>query len=166
MLQNFKITENITESFHHLEINGHLAVAASLEEFKNDRSFINSVYCFDDFHKIHESFLNILMRLDFPLVNELNLFIQQAADGGLLFKWLKSKVYIEKSSEFQYIQIDIQTESIVLIIWAGMATFSFLMWIIEKIVYKKVRAPNSSRFWRYIEMAIDPYRHFLNGDFS
>lgn len=45
-----------------------------------------------------------------------------------------------------------------------MVLLTLLIWIIERIVHKNVRAHNSTGFWRYIEMAIDPYRYFLNFD--
>lgn len=107
------------------------------------------------------------MQKDFALINELNEFILRATDSGLINKWLRGKKFEtlkEKPQQFQNISIGISSIIVLLFICTGMLVFALSFFIIEIIVDKKVREEISARFWRYIEMSIDPYRYFLLND--
>lgn len=106
---------------------------------------------------------------NFPLINELNQFIEQAKDSGLITKWLKGnrfEPFLEKPPEFQFIEINWVAIITLFSICLSILSLASVVLIIEIIVDKKVRAKNSARYWRYIEMSIDPYRHFLNNDLA
>lgn len=147
--------------------NDKLAVAASYTKFRNDRSLFTSYYCFDRFNSFYGYSLKFLMRKNMDLINALNRFIEQAIESGLINKWLKGnqfEPFNEKPPEFQYIEADISNYVIVILMCSCILLFASLILYIEKFVDKKVRANNSARFWRYIEMGIDADRHFLLND--
>lgn len=158
----------MSEHLHQLEWNNKIAVAVSLAEVQNDRRLSNLVYCFND--PIYEYSLKMFMRNDFPYINELNQFIQQAMDSGLILKWLKGYQFgssIKRSEKTLYEYMHNHEALMLLIVFCCLLlSLAFFMWIIEKIVHKKVCTQNSALIWKYIEMMIDPYRHYWNHDLS
>lgn len=157
----FEVTDHPDKCINELLWNDKLAIAISRELSICSR---NNAYCFDHPNIIYEYSLSMLTRKDFPLINELNQFIQGAVEGGLITRWLKRYRSREKEIPPEYTDINWENFSIYVVFYLGLTFFAFVMLIIEKIVYRKVREPNSKPFWRYIEMAIDPYRYFFRED--
>lgn len=165
ILKNFEISNDLNEELHQLQWNDKLAVISSFAEVQNDPIISSLVYCFKN--SIHEYSFKIFMRDNFPLINELNRFIHHAFDCGLIPKWTKTFQYFtEKSNKSQYYPVSMTLLMVLSIICCGILLFASFVWILETIVHKKNCTQNSSPFWHFIEMMIDPYRHFLNYDLS
>lgn len=146
-----------------------LAVATSFEQIRNDRQLSKSVYCFDEANNIQIYPLMFHMRRDFPLQSELNKFIKYMTENGLTNKWDKKNIFgsiLEKTPKYQYIEITLQIHLVTECILISLLLSTLLVLLIELFVYKKARAQNANRFWRYIEMMIDPYRYFLLNDLT
>lgn len=111
-----------------------LAVAASYARVRSDRSIFTSYYCFDRLNSIHRHSLKFLMHKNFDMLNELNQFIEQAFESGLVVKWLKGnrfEPFVEKPPEFQYIEANFTACLVVLIICFCILLFASLILLIE-----------------------------------
>lgn len=109
------------------------------------------------------------MSKEFALQTELHQFITNLIEGGFIVKWEKRNLFgsfVEKPPAFQYITVTIELISVLLIICINLIAGSILMLIAEFIIYKRVRTHGAARIWRFIEMMIDPYRHFLLNDLT
>lgn len=160
--------------FEQLEWNDKLAVAVSYEL---SLSFLRiggnrcdpktKIYCFDAANSIYDYGLKILMRKDFPLINELNQFILYASESGLINKWLMgNRSLTEKKPLFEYVSFKAESLIVALMIFIGMILLALIVIIVETIVHKKIQGQNFIPFWHYVEIMIDPYRHFLLEDLS
>lgn len=173
-LHRFELVQRPEEYFKQLDWDDKLAVAVSHQlsfspiHIGNDRFDPKKmIYCFDSENSIHEYAMKILMSKTFPFINELNRFILSASESGLITKWLmkyRSLTVKESSSEFAIFK----AESLIVQVFIslGMLLFAFVVVILEGIVHEKARAENEIRFWYYLEIIIDPYRHFLLQDLS
>lgn len=109
------------------------------------------------------------MRKDFALQSELNRFIERASQHGLLMRWIKKSSfssYLEKPPKFIYFEIAMDTHKFAQLFFFLFVLISTSSFIVERIVYKKVRANGASRWWRYMEVLIDPNRYFLLNDLA
>ena len=170
-MDKFEVTDHPHQFFNELRWNDKLAIAISrelsLSRNQTQTSHFDSVdsaHCFDHPNIIYSHSLSILTRKNFPLINELNQFIERATETGLFDKWVKRyRSFRGEQLQIQY-TIGLTNFIIVMTIYSGMVSLAFIIIVIERFVYGKVRSLNSNPFWRYIEMAIDPYRHFLLED--
>lgn len=162
------MTNDTNAYMRQLKWENKLAVATTIERVQS--SFESIAYCFGHLESFYEYPVSILMRKDFPLANELNKFIQQANSNGFLSKWLEGNQFVmpidietdEKESE----QVNVDTIFYLVIFHFTFSIGLVLLLAVERFIYKKVRSGNSSRFWRALEIGIDPYRHFLLRDLS
>lgn len=158
------MTNDTNEYMEQLEWNDKLAVATF---YRMQSRFGPIAYCFDNFENIYEYPLSILMRRDFPLVNELNKFIQYASSSGLLTMWIKQHKFDSPVEiEHEMPKINLETGFFLVLIYLAVVCGLLCLTAAERIIYSKVRNENSARIWRYIEMAIDPHRYFLLRDLS
>lgn len=164
------VSDHPDQFFYKLQWNDKLAIA-TFREMSHSRNQIGNVdsqktiCCFEYPQIIYEYPLKMLIRTDFPFQNELNKFIEKATEGGLIVKWLKNyRSFGKEKSQYQYTTFKIESFPIALGIYIFMITLALITVIMEKLVHGKVRTPNSKPIWRYIEMAIDPYRYFLLKD--
>lgn len=158
--------EDIQSAVHELSWNGTLALATSSAIVQSDRLNARSIYCFEKSENIYDFSLKILMHKKFRLVHDLNKFLKQATETGLINKWSKRTNFAGKSSQFQNYEAANKINTVLVIIWTLMNLSAFAVFIIEIFVDKKVRAKNSAPIWRYIQMSIDPYRYFLLNDWA
>lgn len=169
-LKRFEITSEINYYLHQLEWNSELAVATSLERVRNlqlDKEL--KLYCFNNANNIYEYSLKILMKKGFPLVDELNRFIQYASDGGLIVKWLKRNRFsavAQKPSKYKFSESSSNSMLFNGMIFCGVSALSVLVCAIEILVHRNVQAKKHSKFWLHCQMCIDPYRYFLLKDLS
>lgn len=163
------MARDLTEYLNQLNWNNKLAVATSLERVQNDRLILKWVHCFDESTNIQKYPTRIFMRNDFPFQIDLNKFIERVIENGLVVKWAKRNIFgcfKEQASQQQYIEYTFESQVVLCQITIGLLLFASLVLIFERIVHKKAQANNTSRFWRYIEMSIDPNRYFLLNDLS
>lgn len=162
------------EYLSQLKWNDKLAVAVSFELSRSYAPMGNvefnvqrDIYCFDHRNNIYGYPLKILIQMDFPFLNELNRFTQRVIESGLIEKWL-SQYRLHGKEKFQMSYTIVQTEYfyVLFFIFTLMSIVAILTFIFERIVHQKVRTPNSSSHWRFIEMCIDPYRHFFLDTFE
>lgn len=168
-LNEFKILESKNDFLNELQWNDKLAVAISYERVQTDRLLSASLYCLDDFNSIYGYSLKFLMRKNFLLMNELNQFIQQSSDAGLITKWLKGnqlEYSVQKPPKFQFVQSHMDAVLILFTFCLCLFSIAALILLIEFIVDKKVRTEKSARFWRYIEMSIDSRRYLWLNDLA
>lgn len=161
MLTNFKICDNLDQCLSRLSGNPKLAVAISREHTQNNRLISASqFYCFES-EKIYEYDLNFLVSKNIHFLKDLNKFIQRAIDSGLIKKWHSDN---QIRIPYKYINTIHGQLDGVFLICSIMIVVVIFIFIFEKIVYTKVRSPNASRYWKFIEMLIDPDRHFWLGN--
>lgn len=167
-MARFTVSENLTEYLHQLNWNNKLAVATSFDRIRNDRVFSKSVYCFDESNNIQTYPLKMFMQKDFPFQRELNKFIKNIEENGLSVKWRKGHIFgsfAEKPPKFSSYFVSFEVISVLVFICIILLFSAVLILFFEFLIYKKVRTPGTARLWRFIEMAIDPYRYFLLNDF-
>lgn len=116
--------------------------------------------------KITEYALKILVQTDFPLLSELNRFIDETSTNGLIVKWLSEAwirpVYEYKDEDLSQITMGNCSEFFILLICIWLVP-SFVF-IVEKIVFKAAHQPNASKFSILFEKLIDGDRHILLND--
>lgn len=139
-----------------------LAVAISREHAHYNRLVSGSeFYCFEK-DIIHEYAVAFQICQNFSYSAELNKFIGMASSGGLIKKW-RSGSYIHggyKHTE-KYGQNLLGEFFGFFLIWVSILVITFFILFLERITYRKVRTPNTSRLWVIIELMIDSERHFL-----
>lgn len=173
LFSEFELVKQPIDYIRQLEWNDRMAVAAShklssLSSKSGNDHFDPSmmIYCFKYPEHIHSYWVKMLAKQKFPLLNELNRLIQNAIENGLVEKWLKSFKSL-KGKTHQYNEV-FGGEAFVVgyAIYSSMLLAAMLILIAERKLYPKVREANAARFWRYIEMYIDPNRHFLMHDLA
>lgn len=167
-LQRFTVTEDMNKHLQQLNWDDKLAVAVSIkraEYVKLNASM--SFHCFNHPNKIYEYSTKFLLQRNFTFANELNRFIEQASDGGLINKWQRSYRFLDKE-EIQRNFDSVKAESLILelIVHCTLSALACMILLLEKLVHKKVRMQASSPLWQFIQMAIDPERYFLLNDFT
>lgn len=168
-MARFTVSENLTEYLHQLNWKNKLAVATSFDRIRNHRVFSKSVYCFDESNNIQTYPLKMFMRKDFPFQGELNKFIQIIGENGLSVKWRKGHIFgsfAEKPPKFSYSFVSFEAISVLVFNCIILLLSAVLFVFVEFFIYKKARTPGTARVWRFIEMAIDPYRYFLLNDLT
>lgn len=169
-LHRFEITNNQNPYLRQLEWNSKISVATSLERVhKLQIDSELKLYCFNHPNNIYEYSLKILMKRNFPLVNELNRFIQFACNGGLTVKWLKGNQYTtasEKPPIFSFSEANLNSLIFGGIIFSTVLILSLIVFAIENITHRNVQGNKFQTFWRLLQMLIDPYRYFLLEDLS
>lgn len=159
----FQITNDSKTDLQQLNWNSKIAVAGSFERAQYFKLKYNlDLYSFTHPNNIYEYPTKFLWRPMFPFANELNAFIKQATDGGLIDKWQKSyRPSMNRKTANQIMLLKFENFIPIFIIWVGIVLVLFSYLMIERIVYKKVRMQGSRQLWRYTELMIDPERHFL-----
>lgn len=166
-MRNFKIVNNTNQYLNALKWENKLAVATSMELIRHGRfKHLSHIYCFDKSNEsIYGRSLSILVRNNFSQLNELNRFIDLAKSSGLINQWLKQyQVFTEIPLKYEYTPFQLDSIMFELVIYIGIASLATIVLVLELIVNKQVHSPNARKFWRYIEIVIDPYRHFLLND--
>lgn len=138
-----------------------LAVIVSRQYVHNKHLMENTnIHCFNEPEILYSYGLKVFMRKDCRFINELNNFIKNAVEGDLIKNWLA----IEEL-HLQYDQVasqyNIQNVIGLLTVFVILYTLSFLCFISEIIIYKKVSQTNPSTFWFIAKIFIDPERYFL-----
>lgn len=163
MVENFEVSEDLDLCLSKLEENPTNAVIVS-REYVRTMHQASQYYCFGRSDIIYEYALKMLVQKNFLYLNELNRFIKMSSENGLIGKWRT-----ENNSHFKYNfngkvirQLRLENAYGFLIMYAFQKSIIILLIFLEKCVYKKANEPNPSRFWLFIEMLIDPDRHFWN----
>lgn len=148
-----------------LDSNRRLAVAISLEHAKRSRLIpASEIYCFKN--EITTYSLQILVKKDFLLLEELNTVINAATASGLIVKWLSNtKVranYQYQSDEFGNVTMDSFYSFFIL--WIGIVMVPWFVLLLENIIFYMTHKPNPHKICLYFELFIDGDRHFLLDD--
>lgn len=85
-LQQFRFSNDLDGDLRQLENRDQLAVAASRMDILNNRFLSHLLYCFDYPNVTHDYSLKMLMQKKYPLMHELNRFIQHAFANDLIVK--------------------------------------------------------------------------------
>lgn len=168
-MDKFEIIRDPNDYFGQLEWNDKLAIAASRELFTSSTSIEErrlrlkkTVYCFIHPDYIHQYSLKILANKNFVLVKELNRFIQKVSENGCIVKWLKRYRFAsEKQPIYEYATATAQSFVSPLAIGLCLFLLASSAIIAEWFIYRMTRTPNSSKFWQFVQMLIDPDRYFL-----
>lgn len=169
-MQNFKVSNNLTEYLNQLDWNNKLAVATSLERVRNDRLLSKSVYCFDESNNIQTYPLKIFMRKGFNLQKKLDRFIEYTIENGVIVKWTRKNTFRsfveERRIQMDYDEVKAEIFKFFVPVILGVSLGAFVIMVFEVIVHTKVHSHGSAKLWRYIQMMIDPERYFLLYDFA
>lgn len=165
-MSKFQVTSATQDYVDQLEWNDKLAVATSVEQIRFHSKF--KVHCFRNPQSIYEYPLSFFVQKDFPFLIELNMFIQQTGSSGLLSKWLGNyqNEFSIKSDNFRYIEMNIDTIWYMGSVCLCMLLTAFLVLNVERFIHKRTREMDVLRVWRFVEIMIDPKRHFLLKDLS
>lgn len=163
MLDNFKVCENTELCLSWLHQNQKLAVALSREQSRMIQSRGDfGISCFEKSETIYEYSVKFMVREEFPYLNELNNFIRMASSAGLIEKW-RSNIRIKAHSKYsKRIHHKLRAESFygIIMLVCGEYVLVVIIFFLEIIIHKKVKALNSYRFWNYAEMFVNPERYF------
>lgn len=163
MVTHFKICANLDECLTRLDGNPRLAVAISYEQALNSRLIpVSHFYCFEKSEIIQEYALKFLVRKNSTISTQLNKFLQNAIEKGLISKWRMDNQI--RSINFNFVQMRLESMRGLFIVWCIVVTSVICLFVLERIVYRKVRTPKTCRYWKYIEIAIDNERQFLIND--
>lgn len=169
MLNKFQICNNLDQCLNGLVDNTKLAVAISREHISHISSNMSSkMYCFESDENFYGYSLTFFVRKNSNYLNSLNDFILKANSGGLINRWQsKYKVRVENDPEETAYE-KITQSHLRGVLWIGslLYTLSILSLGLERIINRRVRNPNRSRFWTIAEMLIHPDRQFLLGTYS
>lgn len=141
-----------------------MAVAILREHAQSSRLSVSSqFYYFEGLEIIYEYALKFLVHKNFSHSNELNEFIKMASENGLIEKWRKDnlKKHQKHTSERIFRQLSVQNFYGVLVVCFVCIIVLIFVFILERIVYSKTKTINASRFWKIVEMIIDPDRYFM-----
>lgn len=158
------ICENLDQCLGQLIENSKLAVAISLAHaHKSSLISPSEIYCFDESEIIHDYALKFLIRKDFHYLNELNTFIQMTSEGGLIEKWFSNSSIHTHLEHFKLDNRQIAMKHLQGAFLLGflLTILSFCLLFLERFIYKKMKSHKPHQFWAFIEMLIDPDRHFL-----
>lgn len=85
-----------------------------------------------------------------------------ASECGLIDKWMQSyRSSTDKLNQIECTNLKLGNFYFEFVIYVSMISSALLMILIEKTTFYKARTMNAPSFWRYLEMAIDLYRHFF-----
>lgn len=162
-LHDFAITNASNEYLEQLDWDEKLAVVSSFERaqyFKTKNNFDS--YCFTHPNIVYEYATKFLCRPHFPFANELNKFIEQATDGGLINRWRTNyQSHFNPKYQDEAFYFKIENYLLIMVILVHMIFLSYFVFVLERIVFKRVQLRGWRKFWRFVEMIIDPDRHFL-----
>lgn len=163
MIDNFEICTDLEHCLNQLGKNQKMAVGLSRSYALNERNPLNPrFYCFDKFEFIYEYDLKILMRKNFSHQKRLNRFIEMASESGLIEKWSKRIVrqYSTPKDEDMYKHIKSNNFYGIYLLVTAVNISIIVIFFFERYVHKMAHAPNSSRFWVYLDLYISPDRFF------
>lgn len=163
-MESFEIVEELDFHLKRLSYDDDIAVAV----FHQYASYTHltkgtNIYCFSHFEATQNYELKILMTKNFTFASELNRFIQNAVEGGLIKKWLMNEEVIHKFDQTDpyFIPLTLKYLEGCLYIVVGMYSVIFFVAIAEQICYRKAKQPNVKKFWIYAEHLISPEKLFL-----
>lgn len=164
MLEEFKTYPNIDHCLKILSQNHWFAAAISREHARNnDLISFSQLHCFDQTEVIYEYALKFLVNKNFSYLTELNTFIRRASASGLIEKWHKSysnrTFYKQKPNHFTQLRVN-NLQGVFSLLFLFIMTHCSAL-LLEMFIHKKANEINSFRFYKIIELIIDPDRHFL-----
>lgn len=164
-LQKFNICENLDVCLKRLDSNQRLAVAISLEQAQSSR-YASKIYCFRKSDAFLAYSLQILVRKDFPFLEELNKFINAASASGLIEKWQTDN---KARCDFKYPtdrfhQMTMDNFVTFFILWISLAIVPCFVFVLENVIFYMTHKQNPTKFSHYLELWIDGDRHFLLDD--
>lgn len=150
-----------------LDSNRRFAVGISREHAQNSRLIpAFKIYCFENAEQIMRYSVQILVRKEFPLFEELNAFINLAQASGLVAKWwTQTRI----RSDYEYYEeengdITMDNFNGFFIFWVSLLIVPALIYVFEKIIFYFAQKPNPSTIFILLEMIIDGERYFLLND--
>lgn len=166
VLSRFKICNDYIECLSQLEQNTRMAVAISYEEVRRIRRNSDLQFlCLKRPEIIHSFPMKFLVRKNFTHITELNEFIKAASASGLIEKFRSTRIQSsEQAEKATYGLVTFQHIAGGLLIFLCMLMYQFFIFFTEIVVHNQARNSNKKyrRFWIFIEMIINPKRHFLN----
>lgn len=149
-------------------MNPKLAVALSREHIRWIRKNTDlEFFCFEKPEIIYSFPMKFLVHTNFTFRNELDEFIKAASASGLIEKW--RSIAGAQSNHGNNTEgrtnglLTLEHVYVALGAWVATWSYQFLVLLTENVVYKQVRNSKGKRrrFWKLIEMIIDPDRHFF-----
>lgn len=152
-----------------LDSNAKLAVAISREHALNNHLISASqIYCFEKHETIYIYPLTFLVRKHSRYITKLNEMIQLMTTNGIIEKWQsnfrdqdQTRLNYKEKIYHQLTAVDLFGAFIIL---GCVELMAFATLVFEVFIYRKARKTNCWRLWLFIEMLIDPDRHFLLKD--
>lgn len=166
MLNKFEIVSNPYEQhLRQIKDNDKLAVAVSFEHLKNEEQITRlNLFCFESPNHIYEYPLKILTSKNFQFLCELNGFIEMVSETGFIVKWLKGYKFepiLESETLLQFMEIKLEMFSVFIVICGSLCVIASLVAALEITAHKKVQMKTVTKFWRIVEMILNPYRYLL-----
>lgn len=165
-MKEFQICSDLQSCFDKLGLNTDVALATNVERANELSS--SGAFCFgQSSHSIFEYELKFFVRKVFPFRDEFNKFIGDALRAGLIDKWRRDHQKIGGHFQTMETVTDVNVEKLtgVWIIICILNAVAILQFVVERIVYSRVRQPKTiSWFWMFAEILISPDRCFLLDD--
>lgn len=157
-IASFAACPNIDKCLKDLEENDKLAVAVSRLHAQNNLHIARQkLFCFDRNQNILRYPVQLLMRKNFPLANQINDIIRRITESGLFIKWM-SDSFVQQKSDSKGLTIQrLTTDHIIggLLVYSLFLSFAIGAAIAEQIVYKHVKQKRHCRFWKIAECFLD-----------
>lgn len=148
-----------------LETDDALAVAVSRERALNNRLLHrDKMFCFAE--NIQTQPISLILRKHYPFENDLNEFIVRATEAGFFVKWKKDSRLKYEHEVFgtQYMKLDhLYGAMLAAFLMLILATFVF---ITERVAYRRAHSSNATRFWKLVEILMNPVRSFMLESFE
>lgn len=169
LYRHFDLCETIDECLHQFETSKRLTIAISNECYKNVIMHQNEeIYCLTETELSFKRGSIFLLRNNSSLIlHQLNAFVDQSNEAGLIVKWLRSLYSLKNVKKHRTaFMAEITWDQFVgfhIVISAALIFGSFVFWA-EIIIHSKNSRSDANVFWKFAGLLIDPDRHFIHYD--
>lgn len=165
----FDLCETFDNCLHQFEMNEQLAMAISNEYYESVIMHQNEeIYCLTETElSFRRGSIFLLRNTSSLLLRQLNQFIVQANEAGLIVKWLRSLYHSKNVKKHRNaFMAELTWDQLVAlpIIIGILLIFAGFIFVAEIIIHSKNLRSDANIFWRFAGLLIDPDRHFIQYD--
>lgn len=166
-VDSFFACDDIGTCLTHLEQdeNYNLAIGSSRQHILNSPSYTDeTIFCFKRSENILSYQLSLIMREGFRLNFRFNQLISNAFESGMIVQWervsqRKRKRIIPNEPSLPLSIDQLGVAFAVILFWGSV--LSFLSFISELIIHRKMKEERPHWIWSYFEQFFDGNRHYL-----
>lgn len=165
-IDDMAIEIDIDDCLRRLHYNFDLAVAVSRQYALNQRILSQSkMYCFDETENIHNYHVSLYMRKGHSAEMKILEHLRRVYESGLIEKWRRdSRInYLYDAEDLTRMSRKLTMSHLYggLFMYALCLCISFVAFIGECVVHRRLRCRKPKTGWKWLDMFIDSDRHFM-----